>query len=40
MANKIGGYGFNKLHEEALTSEDVKELSEFKKVSITKKNIV
>ena len=36
LASKKGGYGFNKLHEEVLQNG---KLSEFKKVSITKKTI-
>lgn len=36
-ANKQGGYGFNFLHEEALTKHTKDELTEFKPVSVTKK---
>lgn len=36
LANKKGGYGFNKLHEEVLSTG---KLSDFKKVSITKKTM-
>ncbi|KAL4491479.1 hypothetical protein ABPG72_008135 [Tetrahymena utriculariae] len=38
QANKFGGYGFNNLHEQVLSLDDVSKLDEFKKVSITKKS--
>ncbi|EGR33749.1 WGR domain protein, partial [Ichthyophthirius multifiliis] len=39
QANKFGGYGFNKVHEQVLKFDDIQNLEDFKKVSATKKSI-